>query len=85
MSERKRSECRSCGAPVEWAQTEKRGSRIPLDFDEVERGGDGNLVVVTHVATEYGMTPVVRNVKTGEGNRTTHFVTCPNASDHRAR
>lgn len=75
------SECRSCDAEVEWAYTEK-DKRMPLDMDERP---DGNLVVVSQRASEYGMTPVVRYVPKGKGNRVSHFATCPNSLAHRKK
>lgn len=71
--------CHSCGQEIEWAFTEK-DKRMPLDADPRE---DGNLVVVSRRASEYGMTPVVRYVKAGEGNRVSHFATCPDSGRHR--
>lgn len=88
--------CRSCDAEIEWAQTEARGDKpgkkMPLDADPVKLAKDraegdkstlGNLVVVSHVASEYGMTPVVRYVKAGAGTRLSHFATCPDRATHR--
>lgn len=75
------SACRSCGAEIQWAQTEA-GKKMPLDAHEV---AGGNVVVITRVAGDYGMTPVVRYVKNGEGNRVSHFATCENAAEHRRR
>lgn len=80
MAGRRRGECRSCGAPIEWAQTEKGGKKMPLDFDPKP---GGNVVVIGHQAGDYGMTPVARYVKNGEGDRTSHFATCPDAKEHR--
>ena len=64
--------CRSCGAPIEWAHTAK-GSRMPLD---IESSRDANIIVEGGIA---------RIVKPGEGVRTSHFATCPNADRHRRR
>jgi hypothetical protein len=62
--------CKSCGAPIEWAHT-KNGKRVPLDPGTAE---NGNLRLdddgVVHHAP-------------GEGDRVTHFATCPNAKAHR--
>lgn len=73
--------CRSCGVEIEWAVTEHRKS-IPLD---VGTRADGNLRVESRVATERGMTPLVRYVKRGEGDRVSHFATCPDRDEHRKR
>lgn len=74
--------CRSCDAEIEWAQTEKGNKKMPLDADPVD---GGNLVVISHVAGEFGMVPVVRYVKKGEGRRVSHFATCPNRDEHRRK
>jgi hypothetical protein len=66
--------CRSCGAPIDWAIT-VRGSRIPLDIGR-RLGPDGNVSVVDGIA---------HVVKPGDGDRISHFVTCPNADRHRKR
>jgi len=73
------SRCGSCDAEIEWVFTE-RDKRMPLDVGERD---DGNLIVVSRRASEYGMTPVVRYVKAGEGNRVSHFATCPERTTHR--
>ena len=65
------SECRSCGAEIEWAKT-AAGKRIPLDAESVI---EGNIEL-----SEGGMVRVVRN---GSGDRVSHFATCPNAKEHR--
>lgn len=71
--------CRSCDAEIEWARTE-HGKSIPLD---VGTRADGNIRVVSRVATERGMAPLIRYVGRGEGDRVSHFATCPNATEHR--
>lgn len=69
--------CGSCGAPIEWALTAKR-KRIPLD---PQRGdGIGNLREAGRLTDG---TLVVASMSPGEGNRVSHFASCPNASAHR--
>lgn len=63
--------CKSCGEPIDWAITRK-GSRIPLD---ITSRPDANIVV--------GGDGIARVVPAGEGVRTSHFATCPNARAHR--
>lgn len=76
------SRCRSCGAPVEWAET-LGGKAIPLDLEERP---DGNLRVVE--VTRRGA-PIVAYLSKealghpAAGRRVTHFATCPNAASHR--
>lgn len=74
------SVCRACDAEIEWAYTEV-DKRIPLD---VGTRADGNLKVVSRRASEYGMTPIVRTVLPGQGDRVSHFATCPNANEFRS-
>lgn len=66
------STCRSCEAPIEWAVT-NNGRRIPLD---IAAGDKPNIVIDAGVA--YAVPP-------GKGDRTSHFVTCPNSAAHRRR
>lgn len=66
------SRCRSCDEPIEWAVT-TNGKRIPLDLGEYE---DGNIILdasgVAHVVVAPAL-PLRRS----------HFVSCPNAEQHR--
>lgn len=82
------SKCRSCSAPIVWAETEakgdKPGKKVPLDADPADLSRaltvpNGNLLF-TNLRSGDG-TPIVRYV-TGGPHRT-HFATCPNAKKHR--
>jgi hypothetical protein len=64
--------CKSCGTPIEWARTEK-GKRIPLDLRV--RAENANLFLDDEGVVHY--------VAPGEGERISHFATCPNAKTHR--
>jgi hypothetical protein len=72
--------CRSCGAPIWWAITEK-GRRMPLDPPGTHP--DPNLyawrdhVGILHVGAENPAT-IASLTET-----TSHFATCPNADQHR--
>ena len=72
------AECSSCHARVTWAWTEK-GSRIPLDIEEVP---GGNLM---YVVGRPGGTPTVRYVQSEPDvlRLRSHFASCPNAKQHR--
>lgn len=70
------STCRSCGAPIEWVQM-ATGRMNPLDVDVRP---DGNIVIVQPRGTHQA---VARYVPKGQGNRVSHFVTCPNATSWR--
>ena len=63
------STCSSCGAPIEWVQTEK-GKSMPLD------AAPGPSAWVTFKRS--GAT-IIKCVKT----RVPHWGTCPNASQHK--
>jgi hypothetical protein len=73
--------CRTCHAPVEWAQTLKARKWIPLDPGLAE---DGNLEIAHRASNG---TPIVRLVPLAERDglelRRTHYATCPNADAHR--
>lgn len=62
-----KARCKSCGATIIWAKTEK-GVPIPLD---------ASPVMMRFVRK--GSSDVVERRTTYQ----THFVTCPNAADHR--
>jgi hypothetical protein len=75
--------CRSCGAPIFWAQTEQ-GRRIPLDAKPVR---NGNL----ELYVPQGKHPVVGELLTvsyrepGQGTYRAHFATCKYADLYRRR
>lgn len=56
------------------------GKAIPLD---IGTRTDGNLTVVGQTSTTRGVSPVVRSVAKGEGDRVTHYATCPGAKAFR--
>lgn len=70
--------CRSCGAAVEWVTSAKSGKPTILDVEERD---DGNIVVVENLLGERQ----AEYVHVGEGNRVSHFATCPNAGEWRRR
>lgn len=80
-----RGTCTSCGAPLLWARTEN-GRPIPLD---PEPRDDGNVYVDAHsVAHVSRRGPTAGQVALGfdSGRRyVSHFVTCPQAEEHRKR
>lgn len=67
-----KGQCRSCGAPVEWAET-VRGKRMPFDGETVALRTQGNPI--TGRVIEYVDTTVTPS----------HFQTCPDAADWRKR
>lgn len=67
------SKCRSCGAPVEWAKTQK-GSAMPLDPTPTP---EGNMVLVD------GMARMRTAADAALEPRRSHFATCPQATHWR--
>jgi len=59
--------CNSCGRPIHWGKTEN-GKRVPLDMKPK------NVYVLINPEKE--IYAVYRGFET-------HFVTCPNAAQHR--
>jgi hypothetical protein len=80
MGEFETTTCRSCPAPIIWAETEN-GKRMPVNAEPAtggnvrlrERPGQTPLAVVLKTAETFGKT----------GLRTSHFVTCEQASEWR--
>ena len=67
---RGKSDCRSCGAPMEWATNARTGRKIPFDKE---------IVPVRSYANEVGR--VIEVVDTTV--TTSHFATCPDAAKWR--
>ena len=70
------NECRSCGAPIRWARTEK-GKRIPLDVEPV-----GNLPRGAFTLAVEGDDLLAKSVFPAS-YYVSHFATCPCADEHR--
>jgi hypothetical protein len=77
------SVCGSCGAPIRWAVT-VNGKRMPVDDQPVP---DGNLILSDPAPGAYAPTAAVIDpdaLLIGDPPRfVSHFVTCPNAAQHR--
>ena len=81
---REASECRSCKALILWGQWLKTGKRMPIDVTPDPQG----TVVAVYRARENlllwekfdGGNP---EHVAGRKRYTSHFATCPNASQHR--
>ena len=69
---RGRSACKSCQAPIEWAENVATGKKIPFD---------GEIVPVrSYNDDDHRLIEVVDTAVT-----TSHFATCPDAKDWRRR
>lgn len=66
--------CRSCGAWIVWAVTEK-GKRMP-----VEPSDGGNIFLKESLFDE---PPTATVVEPGKGTHASHFATCPDAPEWR--
>lgn len=64
--------CKSCGALMFWARTEKDDKNIPVD---AQQSLTGNITLLPGGIARVG--------KPGSGPFTSHFATCPNAGAHR--
>jgi hypothetical protein len=71
--------CRSCQAEIEWVLTE-RGKRMPVDIAPVD---NGNLRVIGQAGDAGNIVPVVSYVEVGDGDRISHFATCPQSDGWR--
>lgn len=68
---RGQSACRSCGAPIEWAEMVKSGKRMPFN---------GEIVPVRSEHRDGRLVEIVDSTVT-----TSHFSTCKDAKDWRRR
>lgn len=69
--------CRSCGAAILWATTEK-GKAMPLDAEPAENGNINLVGGVAKVVKPGEMLP-------GIPLYLSHFATCPNSVMHRKK
>jgi hypothetical protein len=74
------SECRSCKDPILWVEWAS-GKRMPVDY-KPDPSGD---VVLTHRKSENKLIAQKFDSRfdAGRNRYTSHFATCPNASQHR--
>jgi hypothetical protein len=70
------SKCRSCGAPLLWAQT-TAGKNMPLDAAPTANGN----IELRHGLARY----VTPDANATTPRYTSHFATCPNAGQHRKK
>lgn len=73
------SECGTCRAPVRWVLS-THGNKMPINAEPV---ADGNIIL-----TEHGFAQVLGPLELmmlppGTKRYVAHFVTCPNAAQHR--
>jgi len=68
--------CRSCSAPIIWAESHTTGKPIPLD---AAPRADGNLSLVKGVARAYDL----EDASLHRERFASHFATCPDADTWR--
>jgi hypothetical protein len=82
------SDCRSCHAPILWAMTAS-GKRMPMDPDPVATGTFALTLDDPPTAIHAPATVPAGTVRLGAdgfpARFTSHFATCPNASQHRRK
>lgn len=75
--------CRSCGASIVWTLTDS-GKRMPVDAEPTDGGNvflwrkDGEVRAMV-----LGALDTVRTELDNGKRYTSHFVTCPDAAEHR--
>ena len=76
-----REECRSCGAEVVWTQTTK-GKAMPVDAEPVSTG---NVQLIPQADPRESPLAVVVGRRVEGPKYVSHFVTCPQAAQHRKK
>jgi hypothetical protein len=77
------STCRSCGAEILWVQWARSGKRMPVDSLP---DPNGKVVLTLRKAPEPALLAETFDPKEHLPDRrrfTSHFTSCPNASQHR--
>lgn len=78
------STCKSCGASVVWCRNEKTGRLAPIDAMPCP-SGEGNIAVFECPETDEDLYRIVPEGELGDLKHTSHFVTCPQAKQHRRK
>jgi hypothetical protein len=78
------AECKSCHAPITWVVSAATGKRMPLD---VEPTPDGNISLdmagMLPAAHVHAGEKLLAMRELGRDLYLSHFVTCPQAGEHR--
>lgn len=75
------AQCRSCRRPITWAIT-RNGKRMPMDAVPVD-DGDWRIELVDGERRIVRIVPGGPELDPGVERYSSHFVTCPNADEHR--
>lgn len=75
--------CRSCGAAIVWVLTQPANKRMPVDEQPVANGNLWLQAASTQTWAHY----VTKDKPAPDGERlyVSHFVTCPQAKQHRRK
>jgi hypothetical protein len=88
VSLRSDATCRSCGAPMRWAESLTTKKQMPLDVEPTETGNIG-VVEWVERPSRLPLPIVAYNPSTGTQatpyRYTSHFATCPQAAQWRKR
>lgn len=78
----KPSECRSCKAPILWAESFRTGKKMPIDASPTM---DGNLILAYRKSENRLFLESFggEGVHHGRLRYTSHFQTCPDRKEHR--
>jgi hypothetical protein len=75
--------CRSCGAEILWAETE-RGKRMPVDKEPVADGNLGLFYLGDQDEPQIRPLDAAPQLFDTEVRYVSHFATCPDAAEHRS-
>jgi hypothetical protein len=82
MGDYDKAKCKSCKAEIHFYATTK-GHKMPLDAKPVA-GGNLQIKMVDR-GPGRAAEPVAHVVGKGNGDRVSHFLTCPDAAAHRVK
>lgn len=79
------SECRSCGAEIEWVVVSKSGKNMPIDVIPTDTGNIAKLPTTDAATGNKLVEYVMQGGMLGDHRElyVSHFATCPNADQHR--
>lgn len=76
--------CKSCGAEIKWIRTFS-GKAMPVDANPIYFSEGGNGIFVTDNGAVIHGTECPKGQMNARVGYISHFVTCPNAGQHRRK